>query len=115
MAMSQELVKLNVAYLAYTESMAMDIADNKELTVTEARDNFSQLVNRAAFGGEVTFIHRGRNHETVAAIVPADLVEQYEALLDQEDGRIAMERLADLEAGRTKAIPAAVVRRNLGL
>ncbi len=104
-----------MAYLAYTKDMAMDMTDNKELTVTEARDNFSQLVNRAAFGGEVTFIHRGRNHETVAAIVPAGLVEQYEALLDQEDGRIAMERLADLKAGRTKAIPAAEVRRNLGL
>ena len=104
-----------MAYLAYTESMAMDTTDNKELTVTEARDNFSQLVNRAAFGGEVTFIHRGRNHETVAAIVPADLVEQYEALLDREDGRIAMERLADLEAGRDELIPAEEIERGYGL
>lgn len=114
MAISQELVQLNMAYLAYTESMAMDMTDN-ELTVTEARDNFSQLVNRAAFGGEVTFIHRGRNHEKVAAIVPADLVEQYEAFLDREDGRIAMERLADLEAGRTTKRPWSEVKRELGL
>ena len=93
----------------------MDSTDNKELTVTEARDNFSQLVNRAAFGGEVTFIHRGRNHETVAAIVPADLDEQYEAFLDQEDGRIAIERLADLKAGRSTARPWDEVRQELGL
>ena len=104
-----------LAYLAYTECMARDMIDNKELTVTEARDNFSQLVNRAAFGGEVTFVHRGRNHEAVAAIVPADLVEQYEAFLDQEDGRIAMERLADLEAGRTTARPWEDAKRDLGL
>ena len=95
--------------------MAMDMIDNKELTVTEARDNFSQLVNRAAFGGEVTFVHRGRNHEAVAAIVPAELVEQYEALLDREDGRIAMERLADLGAGRDELIPAEEIERKYGL
>ncbi|NNN12424.1 MAG: antitoxin of toxin-antitoxin stability system [Acidimicrobiaceae bacterium] len=94
--------------------MPMDTTNNKNLSVTEARNNFSQLVNRAAFGGEVTFIHRGRIHETVAAIVPADLVEQYEALLDQEDRRIAMERLADLEAGRTTARPWDEVKRELG-
>lgn len=93
----------------------MGMKDNKELTVTEARDNFSQLVNRAAFGGEVTLIHRGRNHQAVAAIVPADLVEQYEAFLDQEDGRIAMERLADLEAGRDELIAAEEIERKYGL
>jgi prevent-host-death family protein len=95
--------------------MAMEMIDNKELTVTEARDNFSQLVNRAAFGGEVTFVHRGRNHEAVAAIVPAGLVEQYEAFLDQEDGRIAMERLADLKAGRDELVPAEEIERKYGL
>lgn len=95
--------------------MAMDMIDNKDLTVTEARDNFSQLVNRAAFGGEVTFVHRGRNHEAVAAIVPADLVEQYEAFLDQEDGRVAMERLAEIRDGRETTEPWDEVKRELGL
>lgn len=108
-------MKIDMAYLAYTGSMAMGAKDNKELTVTEARDNFSQLVNRAAFGGEVTFIHRGRNHDTVAAIVPADLVEKYEALLDQEDGRIAMERLAEIRDGRETTEPWDEVKRELGL
>ena len=47
-------------------------------------------MNRAGFGGEVIFVHRGRNHETLAAIVPADLVEKYQALSDQEDGQITL-------------------------
>lgn len=105
----KKLVKLDMAHLSYAKSVAMDLTDNKELRVIEARDNFSRLVNRAAFGGEVTFIHRSRNHETVAAIVPADLIEHYEALLDQKDGRIALEHLANLKAGKPKAI----IARNL--
>lgn len=90
-------------------------ADDVELSVSQARDHFSDAVNRAAFGGEVTFVTRGRGHQRAAAIVPAELVERYEAMVDAEDGRVAAERLADLEAGRTKAIPASEVGPALGL
>ena len=87
--------------------------DSVGLSVSEARDHFSDAVNRAAFGGEITFVTRGRRHQRSAAIVPADLVEQYEAMIDAEDGKIASERLADLTSGRTTAIPADEVRRAL--
>ena len=90
-------------------------AEATELSVTQARDHFSDAVNRAAYGGEVTFITRGRGQQRAAAIVPADLVERYEALLDLEDGRVAQERLADLKAGRSTAIPADEVAEALGL
>jgi antitoxin (DNA-binding transcriptional repressor) of toxin-antitoxin stability system len=90
-------------------------ADRKELSVSQARDHFSDAVNRAAFGGEITYITRGRGHQRAAAIVPAELVEHYEAILDREDGEIAMQRLADLDAGRVTAIPADEVARTLGL
>lgn len=89
--------------------------DSIELSVSEARDRFSDAVNRATFGGEVTFITRGRGHQRSAAIVPAELVEHYEAMVDAEDGRVASERLADLDAGRTAALPADEVTRALGL
>jgi len=89
--------------------------DRKELSVSQARDHFSDAVNRAAFGGEITYITRGRGHQRAAAIVPAELVEHYEAILDREDGEIAMQRLADLDAGRVTAIPADEVARTLGL
>ena len=91
------------AYLARNVRMS---TDSTELSVSQARDHFSDAVNRAAFGGEITYVTRGRNQQRVAAIVQAALVEQYEAMIDLEDGRIANERLADLEAGRTAAVPA---------
>lgn len=89
--------------------------DETELSVSQARDHFSDAVNRAAFGGEITFVTRGRRHQRAAAIVPAELVERYEAMLDHEDGRVARKRLADVEAGRTATVPAEEVARALGL
>jgi len=83
--------------------------------VSQARDQFSDAVNRAAFGGEITYVTRGRNHARAAAIVPAELVEAYEALIDQEDGAIAARRLADIDAGRSQVASADEVARDLGL
>jgi antitoxin (DNA-binding transcriptional repressor) of toxin-antitoxin stability system len=87
--------------------------DETELSVSQARDHFSDAVNRAAFGGEITYVTRGRGHHRAAAIVPADLVERYEEMIDREDGRIAAERLADLDAGRETALSADEVERAL--
>lgn len=86
-----------------------------ELSVSQARNHFSDAVNRAAFGGEITYVTRGRSQRRAAAIVPAELVDRYEAMLDSEDGRIALKRLADLDAGRTKAVSADEAARTLGL
>ena len=86
-----------------------------ELSVSQARDQFSDAVNRAAFGGEITYVTRGRGHRRAAAIVPAELVERYEAMVDAEDGRIAQERLADLDSGRTTPVSADEVARALEL
>ncbi len=89
--------------------------DPIELSVSQARDQFSDAVNRAAFGGEITYVTRGRGHSRAAAIVPVDLVEAYESLIDQEDGAIAARRLVDIDAGRSQVIPADEVARDLGL
>jgi antitoxin (DNA-binding transcriptional repressor) of toxin-antitoxin stability system len=87
--------------------------ENVELSVSQARDRFSDAVNRAAFGGEITYVTRGRSQRRAAAIVPAELVERYEAMIDAQDGEIASRRLADIEAGRTKALSAEEVARTL--
>ena len=60
-------------------------------------------------------ICRGRSQKAVVAIVPAELIEAYEALLDQEDGRIAMERLAEIADGREITEPWEEVRQHLSL
>jgi antitoxin (DNA-binding transcriptional repressor) of toxin-antitoxin stability system len=90
-------------------------AEPNELSVSKARDRFSDAVNRAAFGGEITYVTRGRGHRRAAAIVPVELVDRYEAMIDLEDGRIARKRLADLDAGRTTPVSADEVARQLGL
>jgi prevent-host-death family protein len=77
-----------------------------ELPVGEARDHFSEAVNRAVFGGEITYITRGRGRHRAAAIVPAELVERYEELLDQADGRVAARRLTDIDRGRAQPVSA---------
>jgi antitoxin (DNA-binding transcriptional repressor) of toxin-antitoxin stability system len=89
------------------------VSNETELSVSQARDRFSDAVNRAAFGGEITYVTRGRGHQRAAAIVPADLVARYEELIDREDGRIAAERLADIEAGRVTPLSAGEVARAL--
>ncbi|WP_022884696.1 type II toxin-antitoxin system prevent-host-death family antitoxin [Glaciibacter superstes] len=91
------------------------MSTNIELSVSQARDHFSDAVNRAAYGGEITYVTRGRGQKRAAAIVPAELVDRYEAMIDSEDGRVALERLADLDAGRTTAVSADEVARKLGL
>ena len=90
----------------------MDV-DAVELSVTEARNGFSDAVNRAAFGGEVTYVTRGRGHQRAAAIVPAALVERYEAMLDAEDGRVAQQRLNDLDASRVTVVSGDDVLRDI--
>ncbi|MBA8823336.1 hypothetical protein FHX42_000665 [Saccharopolyspora lacisalsi] len=47
--------------------------------------------------------------------MPAELVEEYEALLDREDGRIARQRLDEYESGGAGPVPADEVARELGL
>ncbi|GAA4952351.1 hypothetical protein GCM10023224_41370 [Streptomonospora halophila] len=72
----------------------------EEHSAAEARDRFADRVDRATCGDEATYVTRGREHGRTAAIAPAWLVDEYEALLDKRDARIARERLADIRAGR---------------
>jgi antitoxin (DNA-binding transcriptional repressor) of toxin-antitoxin stability system len=104
-----------LAELAPCRMLGTMTAEPSELSVSEARDHFSDAVNRAVFGGEITFVTRGRGHRRAAAIVPVELVERYEAMVDLEDARVARKRLADLDSGRSTAVPADEVTRVLGL
>lgn len=86
-----------------------------ELPVAGARDQFSDVVNRAAFGGDITYITRGRAHKRAAAVVPAEYAELLELLLDEHDGAIAAERLAQIRSRQAKTLTMSEVRRTLGM
>jgi prevent-host-death family protein len=64
---------LDGMYRAYDWDMS---GSATELPVTEARHRFSDVVNAAAFRGEVTYVtRRGRR---LAAVVPIEAAREYE-------------------------------------
>jgi prevent-host-death family protein len=80
---------------------------SNKLTASEARQNFSDILNRAAFGRERVLVHRGK--KAVAAIIP---IEDYHFLEELED-RI------DIEEARKRlnepTIPWSKIKKDLGL
>lgn len=69
----------------------------RKITSSAARNEFAELVNRAAYGGERVIVHRRK--KPVAALVPlADLqlLEQLEDRIDLEDARRRLNEPADI-------------------
>ena len=80
------------------------------ITVSEARQDFADVVNRVAYGNErVTVVRRGRD---LVAIVPMSDVLLLEAIEDELDLAAAREALADAEG--EQRIPWAELRARLG-
>ena len=81
------------------------------LSTVKARENFSDLVNRSAYGKErVVLTRRGKGVVAVVPIEDLNLLEAIEDRLDLEDIEKA---LADPE--NNKAIPWDKVKKDLGL
>lgn len=81
------------------------------VSVSEARHDFAEIVNRAAYGGErVRVVRRGR---AVAAIIPIEDLELLERIEDELDLEAAREALADPE--NASPIPWGQVKAQLGL
>ena len=81
------------------------------VSVSEARQDFAELVNRVAYGHErIRVVRRGRE---IAAIVPIEDVEFLERLEDEYDLRAALAVLADPETANP--IPWEQVKAELGL
>ena len=78
-----------------------------KLTASEARRNFSDILNRAAFGRERVIIHRGK--KAVAAIIPIEDYNFLEELEDRVDVQEARKRLNE------PTIPWSKVKKQLGL
>lgn len=79
-----------------------------KVTASAARQNFSDILNRAAYSGERVIVHRGK--KPVAAVIPIEDLELLEALEDEID--IAAAREALKEPG---TIPWETVKKKLRL
>ena len=80
------------------------------ITVSEARQDFADVVNRVAYGNErVTVVRRGRD---LVAIVPMSDVLMLEAIEDELDLAAARDALADADG--TPRIQWAELRAKLG-
>lgn len=85
-----------------------------KIKASTVRDNFSEIINRVAYGKEhVILTRRGKD---LAALVPADELDLFRSVLkkleDELDIAEAKMRLADKKQIR---IPYKVLRRELGL
>jgi prevent-host-death family protein len=78
-----------------------------KLTASEARQNFSDILNRAAYGGERVIVHRGK--KPVAAVVPMEDLEMLEQIEDRVDLEEVRKRLKEPN------IPWSKIKKELGL
>jgi prevent-host-death family protein len=78
-----------------------------------AREFFSELVNRAAFGKERVVL--GRRGKALAAVVPLEDLALLEKLEDHLDAAEAQEALAEWEATGRPFKPLAEVAKALGV
>ena len=79
------------------------------LTASQAREQFAETVNRAAYGGERIILHR--RGKALAAVVPISDLATLEQLEDRLDVEAARKALAQVD----ERIPYEQVRRELGL
>ena len=70
----------------------MPLATGGMVPVTEARDRFAELVNRAAYGKERLIL--GRRGKPLVALVPVVDVSVMEAIKGASDVEVATERHA---------------------
>jgi len=79
-----------------------------KLTASVARQNFSDMISRAAYGGERIIVYRRK--KPVAAIVPIEDLESLERIEDETDAKAVVKALK--EPG---AIPWETVKKELNL
>ena len=79
----------------------------------KVRQDFSETVNRVAYGRERIVLHRrGRD---LAALIPVEDLALLEALEDRLDVEEAERILAEAKAGREKPIPWEKAKKKLRL
>ena len=89
-------------------------ASMTRLNVSKAREEFPEVVNRAAYGKERTIV--SRRGKDLAAVIPMDDLRLLERLAQEEMDRIDLEdaRAALKEAKEKGTIPLRDLMRKLG-
>lgn len=86
----------------------------RSITTSEARDEFADVINRVAYGGERVVIRR--REKELAAVIPMEDLRLLERLIEQEEDRLdaeaARKALADPD---DEAVPWEEARKDLGL
>ena len=82
----------------------------RQYTTGEARDNFAELVNEAAYGAHrVVLTRHGKNVAAVVPISDLELLNELERIIDVEEARKAL-----LEA-QTGTITLSQLKKKLGV
>ena len=79
----------------------------RSITASEARDEFAEVINRVAYGGERVVIRR--REKELAAVIPMEDLRLLERLIEQEEDRKDAEEaegiMAAIERGEEEVIP----------
>jgi prevent-host-death family protein len=86
-------------------------SENPAVTTAAARKNFSELINRVAYGKDRVVLTR-RNRPLVA-VVPIEDIELIEEIEDREDLKAARAAMRDIR--RHGAVPWSRIKKELGL
>ena len=83
----------------------------KRISTSEARAQFADIVNRAAYGGERTVLHRQK--KPVAAVIPYEEYEFLERIIEEREDEIDA-RLARKARKEKGSISLEELKRKLG-
>lgn len=86
--------------------------DAHDLPITNARDRLADVVNEAAYTGQVTYLtRRGRRLAAIVSVETAEAAERWE---DEQLGRMADHALAEMARTGETPVPLEEVRAELG-
>ena len=86
-------------------------SNNQAITTVAARQNFSELINRVAYGKDRVLLTR--RSRPLVAVVPIEDIALLEAMEDRDDLKAA--RAALREVKRKGTIPWSRMKKELGL
>jgi len=97
-------------YILYERYITMT-----RLNVSKAREEFPEVLNRAAYGNERTIV--SRRGKDLAAVIPMEDLHLLERLAREELDRVDLEdaRAALAEAEKKGTVPLEEARKRLGL